>query len=125
MIEAYTILIVCCILNLYYLTWESTGEIILSVFSIFGTSLCVGFSIWTPIHLFINFDKLETKEFEAKFHALYEGTKLGNIGLIWYQFFFLFRRLILGVLVVVSKDVLFYQLSGLVYSGVMAIIIVG
>ena len=60
LIEAYTILIVCCLLNLLNLTWDSTGEIILSYFSIFGASLCVLFSIWTPIHLYWNFDKLGT-----------------------------------------------------------------
>lgn len=56
---------------------------------------------------------------------MYDGKKTNEKGFIAYNFVFIVRRFMLGVIVVYSRDVLFFQVSGLVFQTIMAVIVAG
>jgi hypothetical protein len=103
--ESYTIVAVCAFINLTDLTWNSYGDIVISVSAIVSLVFCAGFPFWVTIKLYNNFEKIqnEDEEFTEKFEALWEGLKIderATKSVLWYQFWFFFRRFLLGVLVV-------------------------
>ena len=139
-IESYVILLLSALINAVTtseMRWDKPGTKFITINTIFFLVLCMSFPFVATAFLYFNFHKTKDQKFFDTYGALYEGFRLNDIhekgedtpptkkGIIWYQFYFLFRRLILAVLVVLSKDVLFWQIAGLVYQTVFACIIVG
>ena len=85
-----------------------------SLSAIFFFTVCILFPFLQAAICWINFDKLENRKFKIKFKTLYDGMKLNNKAFIYYNFWFMFRRLTLGIIVVYFRDNLFFCIVGLV-----------
>ena len=121
-IESYTILLVVSLVNTTDMTYDKFGTQFISSSTIFFLIICITFPFASSLFILKNFSKLNDPEFEEQYGALYEGIRINsryenfekkdcepdNKSAIWYQFWFLFRRLILGVLVVYSRDTLYW-----------------
>ena len=130
MIESYSILTVVCLINLIALDWSQAGITFISCSAIVGSVICLLFPFISSIWLLSNFKKLKEEEFLNSYGAFYEGMSLTLMKsgasevpdkkiVLLYQFWFLLRRLILGFLVVLCREVLFYQFFGLIMSTVL------
>ena len=69
--------------------------------------------------------KTNDKKFIQRFGNFWNGFRTNDKGFIPYNFYFLVRRFMIGVLCVYFKDTLFYQISGLVFNVILGAIITG
>ena len=72
--------------------------------------------------------KAGNEELNDKIGAWWEGMRFDETqdkGIIVYAFWFLARRFALGILCVVWRDILFFQVDGLVFFTIAAMILVG
>lgn len=76
--------------------------------------------------LFVNFDKLEDKDYRRKYGAFYENLNLkaGRVVLL-YPTWYLIRRVLLVVSVLSTNDTVFWQLVIIQTSTLIQVIIVG
>lgn len=125
LLEAYTIMIVCAFINTTALEFTSYGTVIMSCSACFFLAVCTVLPFFQFFYLNKNFHRLEDHEFEHRVGSLYEGMRLDTKKMLYYNFWFLFRRLMLGYLVVYAREILFFQISGLVAQVVVAAIIAG
>jgi len=58
--EKYIEIVACCCLNIYYLKWDSYGNILNSLFTIVCGVICVAFPIFLGCHYYKKFS-LEPK----------------------------------------------------------------
>jgi len=108
----------------------SWGTTIVSCSAIAAMSFCIIYPFWTIWFMNKNFELIKSgdEEFEAKYGALWEGLRVDDNttkSMFTYTFFFLFRRFGLGILTVVWRDTLFFQISGLIFCSIFSMIIVG
>jgi hypothetical protein len=117
LLESYTVMIVCCSIQSTNYDFGSGdwGKIVYSSVSIFYFAICLALPFFQAIFCYKNFGKLDDEKFERKWGALWEGMKIKDKGFIAYNFTFLMRRLWLGLSVVYSRDILCYQIMGLVF----------
>ena len=99
--ESYSIFTVSCMINLAYLTWDSTAEITMSVFAIFFLVVLVGFPVFYGVYLSRNFQFLNSKIISERHSKFYEDLDLrqGRSCLL-LPIWFLVRRLMLSIIVV-------------------------
>jgi len=102
--KSYSILAVCCLINLRHLSWTSPGEIIQSLATLFFLCLIIGFPILLSVIMIKNFKiiaKKKDEELRLKVGAFYEdlSTRKGKLVLM-QPMWFLARRLILAMIVV-------------------------
>ena len=69
--------------------------------------------------------KSGNKEFKQRFYSMWKGLNTEDRGFIVYHWYFLIRRFMIGVLCVFARDVLFFQVAGLVFNIIFGIIIAG
>jgi hypothetical protein len=69
--------------------------------------------------------RLEERSFVKRFGSIWAGKKTKDKGFIWYNLMYIGRRLMLGMLVVFSRDTLFFCISGLVMQTILAMIVAG
>ena len=107
--ESYMIIVVCVLINIQILSWDSLGLQVMSVLC----AVFLFFSVALPI-IFVstlrrNFDDLKKPEVFVKYHALYDELKLevGKKALL-VPSFFLFRRFLLGIAICVVGRVLIW-----------------
>ena len=105
---SYTILIVCACLQLTALDFEVWGSSCMSVMAIFYFVVCVVFPVFQAVLCWKNHHRLEDKDFRKKWKSMYNGKKTNEKGFIAYNFVFIARRFMLGVIVVYARDVLFF-----------------
>jgi hypothetical protein len=65
-----------------------------SLSSIVFNMITAGYPIFIVIFLTMNKEKLANKDFQERFDALYEGLRLDSNWSLYYNVFFLLRRLI-------------------------------
>ncbi len=120
-------MIVCCSIQStnYDFSSGNWGKIVYSLISIFYFAVCLALPFFQAIFCYKNFDKLDDEKFERKWGALWEGMKIKDKGFIAYNFTFLLRRLWLGLSVVFSRDILCFQIMGLVSQIIICCIVTG
>jgi hypothetical protein len=119
-------LVVCACLQETALEWDNGwGPYFMSASAIFYFVVCVLFPIFQFVFCLKYHHKLDDKEFKKKFGSMWDGKKTHEKGFILYNLVFIGRRLMLGLLVVYARDVLFYQVSGLVFQTILAVITAG
>lgn len=91
----------CLLINLTFVSFNTYGEIINSVFLFLFTAICGLAPFVIAIAMSVKFDKLDSEEIKRKFGTLYENLNLGEGRLIVaVPTIFLVRRLLLGLSVV-------------------------
>ena len=99
------------LVNYTALRWDKSGTIFISSFTCFCLVLCLIFPFVTSAFFYCNFHKTKSEDFVNTYGAIYEGLRLNEVqdksdspptkkNVIVHQFYFLFRRLMLGILVV-------------------------
>jgi hypothetical protein len=131
MMESYSLICVCCMIACFNITFKSYGEIIQSVVTFVFIFLGFAFPLvavytvnkdWNPL-----LKKWKTENMiERRFGAMFEELSLeqGPYVLIW-PCYFLVRRLLLAIIVVIFKDFLWMQIFLCSMSIITAIIIIG
>lgn len=87
----------------------------MSVLALFYLVVCFVFPVAQALFCWYNFSKLEDRPFVKRFGSMWEGKRTDDKGFILYNFWFIGRRLMLALLVVYAREVLFYQIGGLVF----------
>jgi hypothetical protein len=102
----------CCILNLYYSSYDGTWAMKLNYFVswFFAAALTLspvlilGFYNW-------HFDKLEDEDFEEKWGAPYESLNKQSRWSLVYPCTFVVRRLVFAYICIFMPENLFFQLA--------------
>ena len=107
-VESYSLVSVCCLINLGFIRFDSFGHGFHSVMCIFFTLMSI---LW-PIQLFWlsvkNFDDLKTDYYQERYGSLYEDINLRKPRVLLQPMFFFIRRLLLAVAVVIFDRVLIW-----------------
>lgn len=90
------------------------GPIVMAVGSIVFFIECCAFPFWQFWLCWKNFDKLGERIYEKRFGALWADQRIEDKKFIWFNLFFLLRRLHLAMILVVFRDILIFQIAGLV-----------
>lgn len=107
-------MVICTGLQLALLDWSHYGAAANSALAIFYFTIVVVypfFQLW-----FCNkyFKKLSERGLQRRFGSLWTDNNLESKGFMAYNFWFYFRRLMLGLVVVYIREILFVQLMALV-----------
>lgn len=122
---SYVILSICTAVNVSSLEWPSYGYYINNLCAIFFFIVCAVFPFFQLHFCVKNFENLLKPEVKKKWGSLYEGNNLKTKGFVFYNFWFLFRRFTLGLVLVFVKEILFVQIFTLVYQTIVAVLIMG
>ena len=126
-VESYSLIAVCCLINLSYIHFSSFGQG-------FHSTMCLTFTLlilFWPLHMFNiltrYFKNLQSKAFIARYGSLYEEINIeeGSRMVLIQPAFFLFRRLLLAVAVVIFDKVLIWQIMLMALQIVASVIIIG
>ena len=117
---------VCCLINLSYINFATYGFALHSVICIFFSLLLIFLPLFVFIFLRQNFDDLGTRYMKEKFGSLYDGLKLKEGQKVLFEpIYFLFRRLLLALLVVVIDQALIWQIFLMSAQIVSSVILIG
>ena len=124
--ESYMIIVVCVLINIQILSWDSLGLQVMSVLCAVFLFLSVALPIIFVSTLRRNFDDLKKPEVFVKYHALYDELKLdvGKKALL-VPSFFLFRRFLLGIAICVVGRVLIWQVYIMAAQIIAQVMIIG
>ena len=131
MMESYSLICVCCMIACYNITFKSYGEIVQSVvnfifiFLSFGFPLVVIYVVTKDWDQTIN-DWKTVGMIRRRFGAMFEELSLekGPYVLIW-PCYFLLRRMLMAVIVVIFRNFLWMQIFLCSFSITTAMIIIG
>ena len=97
-----------------------------SLFALFFFALLLGFPIIMGYLLLTNFDKLEDEKFLETFGEFYRELNLANGKVVlWQPLWFLFRRLMLAIMVVYFDGAVIWQISLMAFQVIVAVIVYG
>ena len=126
--DQYTIIATCALVQLAYLDWSTNyGTQFCSFLGCLYTGISVALPFVMALICWKNFPLIKSgnKEFKQRFYSMWKGLNTEDRGFIVYHWYFLIRRLMIGVLCVFSRDVLFFQVAGLVFNIIFGVIIAG
>ena len=125
-VESYSLIAVCCLINLSFIQIDSFGKS-------FHSLMCITFglliTLW-PIYLFTlltkYFEHIHKKYFLRTYGALYDEVNLEEGPKVLLQpLFFLLRRMLLAIAVVIFDKVLIWQIMLMALQIVASVIIIG
>ena len=126
MTESYSLIAVCCCISFSIISFDSYGVAIQSFTSLTFFTMLIAFPIITVRHLSKNFSQLEKVGFKAKYGEFYEGLKLSNGPVVfWQPIWFLIRRFLLATTIVWRHRVLVLQVVQMTGQIITAVIIIG
>jgi hypothetical protein len=112
---SYVILCTCALIQFTSFEFDNGyGPFIMSVGAIVFFVECCVFPFWQFWLCWKNFDKLGERTFEKRFGALWADQRIEDRKFIWFNLFFLLRRLHLAMILVVFRDILIFQIAGLI-----------
>lgn len=122
---SYVVLAVVTAINVVSLEWPSYGYYINNYSAmVYFVAICV-FPFFQLIFCLKYYDSLQDPEVKKKWGMLYDGNNLESRGFVFYNFWFLMRRLMLAFVLVFIKEILFVHIASLVFQTVVAVIIMG
>lgn len=109
------------------LDWDEPGFSVMffQISAIFYYVACIFFAVFQFCICWFNMHRLEERPFIKKFGSIWAGKVTKDKGFIWYNLMYIGRRMMLGMLVVLSRNVLFFCISGLVMQTILAMIVAG
>jgi len=112
MIQSYSIVALSCMINLRFLEWTSLNVVFMSLLTLSTLVVLLAFPIGYWRFLNKHFDELETDEIKRRHSAFFKGLNLRNGRLVFLQpVWFMFRRLILAVIVVFLHGNVIWQIA--------------
>ena len=109
--ESYQVLIVCILINMQNLSFESKGLTIMSSLCILFLFLAISLPLWIITKLAINGDRLEQRSMRQTFGQMYDELNLRRGRSVLIQpSFFLIRRFLLVLAVCVFNEHLIWQI---------------
>jgi hypothetical protein len=126
MIESYSMLSICCLIQLHFIKFTTYGETVQSVVCLLAFLALVGF----PVVLTFRAKRVWGKEtldgFVEQTQPFFEDLELTKgAGVIVVPFYFLVRRLLMAVIIVILGDHLITQVFIMAMSIITAVIING
>jgi len=122
--ESYAIIALCCLIQLPVMSFETYGLSVQGLLAIMFSLLIMTVPFIMLRHAVRNFHALETDVMKRKYGALYEDLKLAQGKMVFLQpGFFLVRRLMLAIAVVVAYDTLIVQIFIIMGQSIIAVII--
>jgi len=126
MTESYSLMAVCCMIQLVKISFASYGLIVhtISCFIAFAVLIIYPVLIWWT--LYRNWNQIGSEVLFSRFKTLFEDLKMniGSITLI-HPLSFLFRRFLMAIIVVIFRDYLFFQIFIKSMSLIAIVIILG
>jgi hypothetical protein len=103
-LEGYMEYAISSLINIYKLEWDSGTHKFSSIFSIiiFAWIFLLPFLVW--FILWRNFEKLEKKESVISFGSIYMELRVGSKNALLYNVFFMLRRLLFTIVILVFKN---------------------
>jgi len=99
--EAYSMMILSCMINLKYLRWDSFSVIFMSSLSILVTLVLLAYPAFLAWKLTKDFDSLDTWHMKRKYGKWYEELDLRNGKMVLLQpIWFLVRRFLMSMMVI-------------------------
>jgi len=124
-LEGYIEFAVASFINLHLFHWITISDIFNSVACIAGLTLTVFLPPFVLWFLVKNRGKLNQPENKQKFSSLYEGLEKQNVWGLYFTFLFLFKRLIIAVVVVFLQGMPWLQIQIVVFMLSLDIIYTG
>lgn len=124
--QSYSNISICFCIALLFLKFGSYGEVIQSLYGIVFGIIMIG-SPFFVIYLYRNWKEIHTEKHKKRLYKeLYVGLNLerGPKVLLW-PFYFMIRRLLLGIAVVFARDCLSGQIFLVAFNIVIAVILIG
>lgn len=122
--ESYLMIIMSCFIAIPFVSFNSYGESIQSLACICFLAIDLILPYIAICYAAKNFELLNTRRIRARFGALYQDLRLSNgIRVLYQPTFFLIRRIILALTVVVIKEMLILQLLLVFFQSFVAILI--
>jgi len=124
--ESYSIVAVSCLINLQRLSWTSYGTIVQSSATLIFLAVLVGFPLVYGNYLLRKFDQLAHANVRERHGAFYDELSLRNGKMVLLQpVWFLVRRLLLAIIVVLLKTTVIWQISLMTLTVITQVIILG
>ena len=127
MTESYSLMSVCTIIGLFKISFASFGEIIQTVSCFSALAVLIIYPLLTLILLSHNWkNPNKMADFMVQFSPIFEDLRIdaGSISLM-HPMYFLFRRFLMAVIVVVLRNHLIFQVMLKAFSIIAAVIITG
>ena len=125
-IESYSLLSVCCLINFYFLSFESVGVTVHSVACIIFLISIFLLPLLLTRYLRKHFKRLKDPKMIARYGDVYLELNLSGSKMVLLQpVFFIFRRLMLAIAIVVFNKVLIWQIFLMASQIVASTIIIG
>lgn len=126
MIESYSILSVCCLINLNFITFATYGQAVQSLICLLALLALLGFPLAITFRAKGMWGKEELDGFVEQTQPFFEDLELTKgAGVVIVPFYFLLRRLLMALLVVKLGDHLITQVFIMAMSIITAVIING
>ena len=124
--ESYSMIAMCCMIGLNKISFHNYGETAQSAFCIFALLLLFGYPVLVTWILWKDWNKPDFQKTIEKCEPIFEHlkTSIGPISLI-HPMYFLFRRLLIAVIVVFLKEHLILQVYLINFSVIAGVIIAG
>lgn len=129
--ETFLFLGVCVALNMQYLSFDSSGDTVNSLITIFVGILIISFPFFVIVfyNLPKNYQKIEQndEEFLARYGQVLDGLNFLRMGQkdTLYPFFSLLRKLVMVYVVVYMQSKPVFSLMTLTYLSIIMITLVG
>jgi len=124
--ESYSIVAVSCLINLQRLSWTSYGTIVQSSATLIFLAVLVGFPLLYGNYLLSKFDQLLHANVRERHGTFYDELNLRNGRMVLLQpVWFLVRRLLLAIIVVLLNTTVIWQISLMTFTVITQVIILG
>jgi len=125
-VESYSMLSICCMINLKYLQWDAFNTVTMSLLAIVVSLLLLAFPIYYAWFMTTNFESMTFWSMRQKYGAFYKDLELRHGKLVLMQpLWFLARRLLLAVMVVFLSTTVIWQVSLMTLTVIVQVILLG
>lgn len=126
MTESYSLMSVCVMISFYKISFASPGEIVQTVSCFIALAVLIFYPLLMLVFLSRNWNAGKIAHLKEQYEAIFEDlrTDYGPVSLI-HPMYFLFRRFLMALIVVVEREHLIFQIMLKAFSIIAAVIISG
>ena len=122
--ESYSVISICCLINVFYASWETADAILNSVIAYIFLLMLILYPGLSALFLHSRKKDLKTKTFRKKFLAAYKGLIEKDGKYILFPLFFYYRRLLTPMIIILKPDNFIAQYLFMLLSGLAAMILI-
>ena len=122
--ESYSVIAICCLINVFYSSWDTADAIINSTLAYTLLTMLVLYPGLSGMYLHSRRKDMKTKTFRKKFWSAYKGLIEKDGKYLLYPLFFYYRRLFTPMIIILRPDNFFAQYLFLLLSGLAAMILI-